>query len=208
MHFSQVNNVKSKEFMQAMDIYLEAIPPSEQQQIDVIKERIIVKKEQLIIGQENGKVKCMAIIYPLQGTNYVLIDYLAIKREFRQQGIGSKLLRYIQDTYSQKGIRLIGEVEDFNYGNNQEIKKRRMRFYRRSGARVLKDVYYQMPPLQGNQPTPMMLITFNSIGEDKIDGEEIKKIIKQIYYELYNRDSDDPLLNTFINKIPSRVLLV
>lgn len=88
IEFSKVQNVESEAFREAVNIYTEAIPKAEQQKVSVIKRRVKTGKEHLIVGRKDGKVVCMALIYLLQDADFMLIDYLAVKKQYLQQGIG------------------------------------------------------------------------------------------------------------------------
>lgn len=82
-----------------------------------------------------------------------------------------------------------------------------MAFYKANGARELKGVLYMLPPLTGTVPTEMILMTLSQNMEDELQGDSVRKIIVQIYWELYGRKSDDPLLNSFIDNVPPKVAL-
>lgn len=207
IEFSKVQNVESEAFREAVNIYTEAIPKAEQQKVSVIKRRVKTGKEHLIVGRKDGKVVCMALIYLLQDADFMLIDYLAVKKQYLQQGIGSNLIRYIKNTYGTEGKWLIIEAEDPKHGEDRQTKACRIAFYKKNGAKELKGVPYQLPPIQGNAPIPMILLALNMSQETKIDGVTVKKLISQIYEQLYGRDNSDALLNMIINLVPRTVFL-
>ncbi len=207
IEFSEVHDVKGETFREAMGIYLDAIPAAERQKVSVIEERVATGKEHLLIGLKSGEVACMALVYPLQDADFVLIDYLAVKKAYRQHRVGSSLIRHIQNAYSTKGKRLIGEVEDPKQGDDIQIRACRVAFYHNNGARELKNVLYLMPPMQGTHPTPMVLMMLTHGNESWMEGSAIKKLITQIYAQLYGRNINDTLLNTFIHQVPSTVKL-
>jgi len=207
IEFSKVQNVESEAFREAVNIYTEAIPKAEQQKVSVIKRRVKTGKEHLIVGRKDGKVVCMALIYLLQDADFMLIDYLAVKKQYLQQGIGSNLIRYIKNTYGTEGKWLIIEAEDPKHGEDRRTKACRIAFYKKNGAKELKGVPYQLPPIQGNAPIPMILLALNMSQETKIDGVTVKKLISQIYEQLYGRDNSDALLNMIINLVPRTVFL-
>jgi len=68
-------------------------------------------------------------------------------------------------------------------------------------------VPYLLPPLQGIEPTKMILMLFSNNENTIIEGIIVKKLITQIYSELYCREANDPLLNSFIELVPSTVYL-
>lgn len=203
--FSQIADVTSKTFEDAIAIYSEAIPVAERQSIDTIKERIQSGKEKLYIGFVDGKVALMALLYPLEESQFVLLDYMAVKPEYRKHGLGSEYLKNITRITGLKNKLFLFEVEDPKTGPDQETKQRRVYFYRKNGAKILKHVRYVLPPLQGNTPTDMILLVLAQNRPVWLSGNAIKAAIHQIYLELYHRDESDPLLQSFIDKIPERV---
>jgi len=132
---------------------------------------------------------------------------MAVKEGYRNKGIGTKFMKNIFDILGFKNKYLLLEVENPNYGDNIKLKKRRVEFYKRHGARELKGVRYILPPLMGGTSTEMILMIMSGYNGDKIYGELIKDIIMKIYKELSNRDKDDPYLNSFIHDIPSIIEL-
>jgi hypothetical protein len=97
------------------------------------------------------------------------------------------------------------EVDDPEDGEDREIRKRRVQFYQRNGAKPLKDVRYILPPLQGSIPTQMIIMLISPNKQDTLKGGTVKELFKQIYEELYCRDENDPLLNSFVNSVPDKV---
>ncbi len=208
--FSEVKDTNTQEFNAAMNIYSESFPATERQSTDTIKERVGNGKEKLFIQTVEGTVALMALLYPLEGTEFVLLDYMAVKEEYRNSGIGSELLQNIYSITGWKNKLFIVEVEDPKNGTDQEqaTKQRRVYFYRKNGAKILKHMQYLLPPLQGNSPIAMTLLV---ISQNKrlvwLSGEAIKDVIVKIYEDLYCRDVDDRLLSSFIDSIPERVTL-
>jgi hypothetical protein len=117
-------------------------------------------------------------------------------------------MKNLFDILRVKDKYLILEVENPKYGDNKKQREKRVEFYKRHGAEEMKDVRYILPPLSGNTPTEMILMVLPEYGNGKIPGTLVKKIIIQIYKDLYNRNEDDPLLSLFIPKIPSVVELI
>ncbi len=206
--FSEVKDTDSHEFNSAINIYIQAIPATERQSIDTIKQRVSSGKEKLFIESIDGEVALMALLYPLEGTEFVLLDYMAVKEEYRKRGVGSEFLKNIYTVTGWKNKLFILEVENPKTGTDQETRQRRVYFYRKNGAKILKHVHYVLPPLQGNSLIDMILLV---ISQNRrllwLSGEAIKEVIVQIYKELYCRDADDPLLASFIDTVPEQVTL-
>jgi hypothetical protein len=205
--FKETIDVTSKEFEEALNIYIEAIPSAERQSIDTIRQRISEGKERLFVGLSDGEVALMVLLYPLEGSQFVLLDYMAVKPKYRKHGLGSEFLKNINKITGLKNKLYLMEVEDPKTGPDQETKQRRVYFYRKNGAKILKHVSYVLPALQGNTPTDMVLLVMAQNRPVWLSGDAIKAVIRQIYSELYHRDESDALLASFIDKVPERVEL-
>jgi GNAT superfamily N-acetyltransferase len=206
--FSQVKDTNTTQFTQAIDIYTQSIPATERQPVDTIKERITSGKEHLYIAEKDGQVSMMALLYPLADTQFVLLDYLAVKEEHRKHGVGSEFLKNITEIAGLKNSLFLCEVEDPKNGSEQEqeTRQRRVYFYRKNGAKILKHVQYVLPPLQGNTPTDMILLVISK--NDRmvwLAGDAIKEAVVQIYSELYGRNESDPLLAPVLASIQPKV---
>ena len=204
--FSEIKDINHRDFEEAIRIYEESFPSNERQSIYTIKKRIQGDLYKMFIGRLKDKVVFMALLYPLKNTDFILLDYMATDENFINKSIGTDLIKNILGKITPK--YLILEVENPNYGNNKEQRERRIKFYRRLGAKEMKNVRYILPPLSGNTPTEMILMVLPNYGEGKIDGHTVKKFIIQLYKELYSRNENDDLLNSFVNNIKNSIELV
>jgi len=201
-------NAINKDFEDAIKIYIDSFPANERHSVDVIKERLIKKKNIMYIGRLENEIVFIALLWPLLNTDFILFDYMAVKESHRNKGIGTNFIKYIEKQLEGKNKHLILEVENPNYGDNKEEKMKRIKFYKRQGVKEMKNVAYILPPLSGPNPTEMILMILPDYDAGKIPGKLVKKTIKQIYKELYNRDKDDLLLNSFIHDVPHTVELI
>ena len=206
MRFEQISDVTNYDLKEAISIYVSSIPAAERQEIETVKERVAAKKEHLLISRLNGEVVCMALVWPLRNSEFILLDYLGVKEKYRNQGIGTSLIKSILREYCTNNRNIIVEVEDPKEAD-KENRSKRIAFYRTNGAKELENVPYLLPPLQGIEPTKMILMLFSNNENTIIEGIIVKKLITQIYSELYCREANDPLLNSFIELVPSTVYL-
>ena len=139
----------------ALAIYEAAFPLSEQIPRPKVEERIDQGIYRLWVGQRGEKVVFMAILYPLQDSDLVLLGYIATHPEARNQGIGSQFFNQVLETMREGDRYLLLEVEVPDEA--EPMTQRRCEFYRRLGAKFLEDVRYILPPLSGGEPTEMCL---------------------------------------------------
>lgn len=192
--FRSLSDVDGMEFKEAMDIYVHAFPSNERHPVEVIRQRVKQGVSELYIGFGCRQVVFMALLYPLQNTDFILLDYMAAKPAFRGKKISTSFLTEMRSLLSERKTYFLLEVEHPAYGENKEERLKRYQFYRRSGAQQLKNVRYVLPPLQGTLPTEMMLLILPRYKTEKIPASVVKALIVQLYKELYRRENDDPLL--------------
>jgi len=204
--FNKITNTNHKDFKDAIIIYEESFPSNERQTKETIEQRIKENIYQMFIGYLKNSVVFMALLLNLKDSDFVLLDYMVTKEEFRNRGIGTKFLKKIMEQTKPKYMIL--EVENPEYGNNKRQRKQRVKFYKNLGAKEMKNTRYVLPPLSGNIQTEMILMVLPNYCNGKMDGNLVKKIIIQIYKEVYNRNFQDDLLNSFINNVKNPVELI
>ena len=99
------------------------------------------------------------------------------------------------------------EVEDPDFGEDRVTKIRRIRFYEKCGAKWLANTPYIIPPLDGTDPTPMLILIIANEETAQLDGASVREIIRRIYRSVYEKSEDDLLLNTFISEVGDTILL-
>ena len=83
---------------------------------------------------DNGDI--VAYTFIVEYENSYLIDYLAVYPEHRSSGIGSQMLKFIEE-YLQSADRIIIEVENPDYAEDskaKEFQQRRIEFYKKNGC--------------------------------------------------------------------------
>lgn len=203
-----IREVKSSDdpyFEPAMKIFESSFPSRERHSSAVIKSRLDKGLYRMFAGFSDGTPTLIALFWALKGTDFILFDYIAVAKPFRGKGFGSFFMKNILRILNVKKKFLIFEVEDPDFGDNREEREKRVRFYKHHGAKKLQGVRYILPPLSGPGQTDMILMMIPGHPDRKLPGDLVKALARQIYKELYDRDDKDPILNTFINKIPKIV---
>lgn len=200
-------NISNAAFVnQALDIYINSFPSNERHPIEIIKERINKQKSVLYVGIEDHKVNCFALIWNLQESNFTLLDYFAVEEKQRNKGIGAQFYNFLINEIRKLDRLLILEVEKPE--DEFDISKiNRIQFYLKNKTQILKDTPYILPALDSTNNTEMVLMIAESGKSHELTREKIKKLIEQIYLELYQRDNKDSLLLSFIEKIPTTINL-
>ena len=208
MDFAQVTNVESSDFDLAIDIYSSAFPINERQPVNVVKERVKQGLNHLYVGRIDRDIAFMALLWPLKETDFILLDYMATNPIYRGRNIASQFLQYMRPVLEQSKKFFILEVEDPEYGQNTDQRQKRIVFYKRNGAKELKNVRYILPPLQEPMPTEMRLMIFPDYANGKIDAGLVRRLIFQIYKELYHKDATDAFLDFCLFDSKTQVELI
>jgi len=197
LRFLRVDQYYSRRFREAIQIYVAEFRSS---RLPVAKIRSLLRtgSYQLFVAQDAGRVVAMVLIWVCPQPAFIHLDYIAVKRERKGQGIGTAFYRWLIDRLGKLSPRarlLTLEVEDDLLG-----------FYRRSQTRVLHDVPYLFPAPHG--PIPMHLMVYDRRGRKTLGRTAVQEIIRALYQGIHKRGPDDALLRSFISRVPRQVLLV
>lgn len=205
LEFREIKTINDEYFNRALQIYRDSFPENQRLSLDRVTQRTQENSSQKIIGGFiNAQLVLMALLHSLQDSDFILLAYLATDNNYRGQGIGTGFFDYLLDWVNHQHQYLILEVEDPDFAPTQddrEYRLNRIKFYRKRGAIELKNVHYLLPPLSGNIPTEMKLLIMPKYPDNYLDGNLVKKLVKQIYQEVYCRHEDDQFLNSFIHQI-------
>jgi hypothetical protein len=133
---------------------------------------------------------------------------MATKPSHRNKNIGSFFLNHLAKIASTGNKYFILETEDPEYGNNKDERERRINFYKRNGANLIEDARYMLPALQGSGETEMRLMIFPEYHNGTIEAELVRKLVTQIYREVYGRDVNHSLLDMWIPATQTTLNLV
>jgi hypothetical protein len=205
LSFRQISNINDIHFEKSLIIYDESFPSNEKQPLSLIKKRVKETTSSLFIGLLNDKVVCMALLWDFKDLEFVLLDYMAVDKEHRNNKIGANFFKYLSITIKTCNKYMIIEAENYLFGNNKELRKKRINFYIKNGAFILREIPYILPSLDDTVPTEMFLMISPRYKNDSIDFEKIEKLIKFLFINLYNKTEKDPLLISILKNTPQKI---
>ena len=194
-------------FDQAIAIYEQSLPSNERQPRSVIEDRLNQGLCTLYGVMEDDAVVGMMVIWIFEDTPFTFLDYLAVHQDYRGKGIGEFCMQKIKEEFAKMHKSMLIEVEDPDFGEDRVTKIRRIRFYEKCGAKWLANTPYIIPPLDGTDPTPMLILIIANEETAQLDGASVREIIRRIYRSVYEKSEDDLLLNTFISEVGDTILL-
>jgi ribosomal protein S18 acetylase RimI-like enzyme len=207
LSFHEILDIKDIHFAHAMNIYNESFPANEKQPLTLIKKRITESRSRLFVGLFNENVTCMAMIWDFKDLEFVLLDYLAVAKEYRNNQFGTELFTHLTHAVNSSNKYMVIEVENHLFGDNKVLRKKRINFYIKNGAYVLTGVPYMLPSLDGTVPTEMMLMISPKYPKDIIEFAQIEALIKRLYLDLYGKTEDNNLLISILKNTPNKITL-
>ncbi len=131
-------------------------------------------KKYMVYKYGDEEAKGITAVWELDGL--LFIEYLAVNEKFRNNGIGSEILKELCDMYK---CPLCLEVEP----PESDIAKRRIEFYKRNGFYLNLYPYEQPAYSEKQAAVPLMIMTTGGT----ITKEQFLKMRKEIYKEVYNK---------------------
>lgn len=132
-------------------------------------------------AMENTELAAFAITASLGSSRAIIIDYLAVRPDYRRNGIGLQLLHYIKEwAISQKKFEMmIIEVEcEENVENDNRIC-----FWKKCGFSLAEEYihhYKQIP-----EPYQAMWLNLNDRSRKDVKGEDLFRIITSFHRESF-----------------------
>ena len=125
----------------------------------------------------------------------------------RNAGLGSRLLQGIAaDLALANAAGIIFEVEPPEDGSAEEqaLRRRRIGFYQRNGARIVEGAEGYRMPDQSKPGSLRMILMWLPLDQqaEMISGQDLRDCIVSIYTEDYDREPDDPLLQSILRTLP------
>ncbi len=164
---------EKEKFDEVFDIMEEAFPKNEYRIYEEQKKLLDNDKYFIDVEVDENK-KILGFMASWEFENFIFIEHIAVSKESRGKGIGSKMLKkYVNST----NLPLILEVEP----DTDDLCKRRIKFYERLGF-CLNMYSYSQPPLRVNESElPLYIMSYPR--ELNLDEFEIVK--EKIHNNVY-----------------------
>ena len=128
-----------------------------------------------LYGMKNQEGRFFAVVAMWDvAEDFIFIEHFAVEKKSRNGGIGGKMLDDFIAWYGKKVVLEVELPED-------DLKKRRIAFYKRHGFAWNDESYFQMPLRKGQEPMPLRLMT----KPEPLDEEMFQYYRKRIYEVVY-----------------------
>ena len=179
--FHEVSDLRDVYLPEIFDIYQESFPLNEQQPVSWWIKFLLEKSEggaqdrHLLALIAEEKIAGFAFYEKVVPLSVGYLSYLATRKDLRSSGLGAKLYQEILERIFSEGCSaLVFEVEKPEVG---ELSSRRIAWYRRNGAKLLKGIRYIQD--LGWQPPVEMDIMLHPKGN--LEADTAFSIVKSIF---------------------------
>lgn len=171
----------SSQFEEIYNILAQSLPQSEMRTKEAQQALLNNQNYKLLTMYDKNEIIGFMAIWDLDAYNF--IEHFAVKSDFRGNGIGGKMLKYLQNISSKP---VILEVEP--PGSTPEA-TRRIEFYRRNGFHFNSYEYFQPPLQEGFSLLPLRIMSYPS-PLDKECFDDAKNILYHKIYGFFEKTLD------------------
>lgn len=168
-----LEQLEKDEFEQLYTLMTDSFPPSEIRNFK--RQQMLLDKPDynVYVLRENGEI--LAFFAEWTSTKYRFLEHLAVNEKHRSRGLGSKTLQAYTDMSSKPVVLEVEPPED-------EIQRRRVKFYERNGFHLSSYSYIQPVINVGYDTVPLVMMTYPK-PLDNSTLEEIKDWLDQTVYK-------------------------
>ncbi len=186
-------------WLETIRIYCEAFPAWEREPEKIIAKRVTEGRYRLNAGIVNEKVIGFYLMDLNPEPRYAALCFLAVDVQHRGKGWGTLLC--------QDAVRYYKNLVDFPW-LFIEAQERQAAYYGRIGFLKLV-LEYQMPHFNGPGSLPMHLMVLpNKPPPASIRGSELAAILRNLFVQGYQLNSDDPRIAEQLARVENNVELI
>ncbi|HBV24253.1 MAG TPA: GNAT family N-acetyltransferase [Jeotgalicoccus sp.] len=170
---SMLERLDKNEFERLYALMDESFPPAEIR--DFKGQQMLLDKPDynVYVLRENGEI--LAFFAEWVNKKYRFVEHLAVNEKYRSQGLGSKTLQAYNALSSKPVILEVEPPED-------EIQRRRIKFYERNGFHLSSYSYIQPVINEGHEQVPLVLMTYPELLDNDTLAE-VKNWLDQTVYK-------------------------
>jgi GNAT superfamily N-acetyltransferase len=177
-------------------------PQNERKELEHLEMLMFKGKYKLLLAKHkvSEAVIGYALIFKLEKTNQLWLDYIAIEERYQNFGYGTLLFNKIIDLESENITGMFIEIE-YPDENDKDYKNqlKRVKFYDRLGAKKL-DFNYILPTNDGGLPIGLYYKPIGNINV--LTKEKIKETIFSSFNYIHTDiDSRDSIFKEFVSEI-------
>jgi GNAT superfamily N-acetyltransferase len=220
MEIRELGSQENGLIRQALEIYAGAFPVEEREPPESLLAGIRQREAGFGPGEvtfhfqvavEAGQAAGIAIFNYYPETRMGFIPYLAVHPARRNAGLGAQLYQRLVESVKQDGggagLGVTFEVERPELANNAsdaELRRRRIGFYQRNGARIVEPLYLIAPPMGPGLPEMAYAIMFHPLSYTSVrpfERREIVAVVRTVLEFSYALPPDSPFIKRAVASI-------
>lgn len=192
--FHELSTLDSDWGQQALAIYNEAFPVEEREPLDELTATVNSREtgEQThhfrVMVDADGQVAGISIFTVTHPQYMAFLRFIAVRSDLRSRGLGRAMLRDVVREVRRDGRRRVGypylgvvfEVErpaEAHDESEYHLRERRIRWYRRNGAKVIPHVDLVTPPVTPDQPPMRYHMMFVTAVPKVMPGSRLRRMM-------------------------------
>jgi GNAT superfamily N-acetyltransferase len=211
---------ESELIQQALEIYAGAFPAEEREPPESLLAGIRQREAgfepeeatfHFQVAVEEGQAAGIAIFNYYPETRMGFIPYLAVHPARRNGGLGAQLYQHLVESIQQDGnsaaLGVTFEVERPELAKDAagaELRRRRIGFYQRNGARMVEPLYLIAPPMGPGLPEMAYAIMFHPLLDASarpFERWEIVAVVRTVLEFSYHLPPDSPFIKRAVASI-------
>jgi GNAT superfamily N-acetyltransferase len=153
----QLKSCDEPAFRELYEIYAASIVARERKPQEWICKMVRSPEYRVWVMKSAGRVTGFSIVFLPSAGHFALLEYMAVAAERRNSGVGSELFQQSMRAVLSEGrsLPVLLEIDsDREAGDDQQIRTRRQRFYRRLGCVQVSGLQYILPLPGLDAPPP------------------------------------------------------
>lgn len=194
VQFFQLTSSDPTDFDALFAIYKTSLPVSEQKPVHQLRAMLERDDYLFLILCVAQQIQGFAIAYVSKQSPFYLLEYMAIDPSQRNLGYGAQLYQALREQVNSVfgGARaaMIEVDSPDELSSDQTLRRRRVDFYRRCGAVVVKGLDYLLP-LDTGEPPPAMWLMLHMPCTELPGPTMLCEWLADIFDKVYRQPADD-----------------
>ncbi len=183
-------------------LFVDSMPESERKAESAIAEMVRRPEYNILLLKDAENIIGYSVLFSPSGELFHLLEYMAIKADYRNQGLGQALFTRtflgLASSTSEPAYVLLEVDSELEESADHQLRKRRQQFYRRLGCLRVKHLAYQLPLETDVSPPAMDILIYPLKGFHAITKAQLKHWLNTIYVNVYGKQSDDPRIGQML----------
>jgi hypothetical protein len=204
INFFNITDRQNQEYYEALEVYKAGTPQELQLKEDIFHEKMDSGKAVIIMGKQNIMPAFMAMLWQLEGTNFMVNEIISIIPSFKDVPLSKIYFDVLKNSEYYQKYNLLFEVEDPDFGNKEQ-RLEKLNYFFSHGFQLLKGIKTIVPHPTGDSHENTLLLILTQNRFVAFSKKEIETMIKKLYKDLYHTEDDSYVLKEILKQLPSQI---